>query len=134
MYALPVNKRRRLHGRAYRAQQSGHHEVCGLIIADRGRALDLVFIPNDASRPGSWELSTQKVANVRRALRGSTRRVVGTFHSHPVGYAKPGRSDMQRAPLNSLMLVYDVCGRDAQLWLCCRATAEASPVNPCYEG
>ena len=43
-------------------------------------------------------------------------KVLGTFHSHPIGEAIPGPRDIQTARSGSLMLIYDVCGRQARLW------------------
>jgi proteasome lid subunit RPN8/RPN11 len=44
------------------------------------------------------------------------KRVLGTFHSHPISEAIPGRGDLARTALNSLCLIYDVCGRKPRLW------------------
>ena len=42
--------------------------------------------------------------------------IVGTFHSHPIGTAYPGYSDLSHAVDNSLMLIFDVTKNHAQLW------------------
>jgi len=44
--------------------------------------------------------------------------LMGSFHSHPIGYAKPGKGDLQYAIRSNVkfLLIYDVCGRDAKLW------------------
>ena len=42
--------------------------------------------------------------------------VVGTFHSHPLGVAEPGQSDIDHAVDDSLMFVFDCLGRVGRLW------------------
>jgi proteasome lid subunit RPN8/RPN11 len=51
---------------------------------------------------------------VRARARGG--RVVGVFHSHPISEALPSARDVAESPVNSLMLIYDVCGRETKLW------------------
>ena len=71
---------------------------------------------NMSTRLGHFELDRAEYKEVGAAALSSGKRVLGTFHSHPIGYAVPGPSDLRRAKLNSLMLVYDVCGRQEALW------------------
>jgi hypothetical protein len=42
--------------------------------------------------------------------------VIGTFHSHPVGTASPGPSDIARALDDSLMFIFDCTDGEGQLW------------------
>ncbi len=115
-FRLPFAERRRLHRRALRRQRLDQGEVCGLLVADRTRALRLVFIPNTADRPGAYSMRDADVQDARRRARQGGGRLVGFFHSHPVSSAVLSQSDMAESPTNVLHLVYDVCGREARLY------------------
>jgi proteasome lid subunit RPN8/RPN11 len=71
---------------------------------------------NYSSKPSHYEVDLDELREVRREMKAHGIRVVGTFHSHPVSYARPGPGDCRSAPLNSLMLVYDVVARSGALW------------------
>jgi proteasome lid subunit RPN8/RPN11 len=115
-FRLRYSERRRLHDRAYRAQQAGHHEVAGALVADRRMRLTLVFLPNGSKRPYYFEIRGSDLSALRKRLVGTGRKVVGAFHSHPVGLARLSPGDISGVPVRSLELVYDVCGRTATLW------------------
>jgi len=115
-YYLPFRERRRLHRRAYYAQQRDQFEVCGVLLANAERQLQLHFLPNRSDKPGAWVLHRSDVASVRRAVIGTGWRVVGTFHSHPISEAVPGPQDFASIRARQLQLIYDVCGRQARLW------------------
>jgi hypothetical protein len=51
-----------------------------------------------------------------RGLRREGKRILGQFHSHPVGYATLRGSDRRRATNRRLELIYDVCAREARIW------------------
>lgn len=115
-WVLPYREFRRLHERAYRAQQRDHSEVVGVLVSRTRRRLGLSFLKNHSGCPGHFEVSIAAVAAERRRARARGARVVGVFHSHPVSPARLGIRDRRAAMLNSLQLVYDVCGLDARLW------------------
>jgi proteasome lid subunit RPN8/RPN11 len=115
-WVLPYREFRRLHDRAYRAQQRNQLEVVGVLLARSRRRLGLSFLRNHSDRPGHFEFEASEVASARREARSRRTRVVGFFHSHPVSPATLGPTDRRGAVLNSLQLVYDVCGLDARLW------------------
>jgi proteasome lid subunit RPN8/RPN11 len=117
-YVLPYAEFRRLHRRAYAAQQRDHEEVCGMLAASPGRSarLALTFLPNHSQRKGSFLLSLPEFKTARREAAASGLRPVGLFHSHPVGFPELGPRDKTNTPLNTLHLVYDVCGREPTLW------------------
>lgn len=116
MWILPYREFRRLHGRAYRAQQRDHSEVAGLLIRGTRARLALAFLPNHAERQGSFLLNAGEVGRARRKAKAHGKRVIGVFHSHPVSPPTLGPGDRRGAALNSLQLIYDVCGREARLW------------------
>jgi len=115
-YILPFTERRRLHDRAYRAQQRDHSEVCGALLANANQVLRLHFMTNHAGSPAAWLLSRRDLLALRRDAAATEWRVVGTFHSHPISEAIPGSSDFDSLPVRQLQLIYDVCGRRARLW------------------
>ena len=115
-FFLPFKERRRLHDRAYRAQQRDQSEVCGAIVADRGGRIHLRFLENTGDRPGHFEMRTRDLKALRKEVAGTQQRVVGVFHSHVVSKAVLGSGDLHGVPVRYLQLVYDVCGRTVRLW------------------
>jgi proteasome lid subunit RPN8/RPN11 len=115
-FLLPFNERRRLHDRAFRAQQKNHLEVCGAVVADRQGHLRLIFLENTAEVSYQFSVRRRDLTAVRKGLRGSGERFIGTFHSHPVGLATPSPRDRKLCGLRTYLLIYDVCGREAKLW------------------
>jgi proteasome lid subunit RPN8/RPN11 len=43
-------------------------------------------------------------------------RMAGTFHSHPIGLARPTASDLRIGAIGQLQLIFDVWFREARLW------------------
>jgi len=106
----------RLHGRAYRAQQKDQSEVCGAVVLDEVGRLKLNFVKNSSPRPGAFLISIEDCTAAEQHAREAGFRIGGWFHSHPVSDPTPSPKDIKSAPINSLMLIYDVCGRTAQFW------------------
>src|SRR6266446_3722053 len=104
MLIFPLKYRRQLHRRAYKAQQSGHREVCGVFSLHNNK-IKLHFLKNLTSKPYKWEICESE-------LKGKA----GTFHSHPIGDTALSDGDLRDTKTNELMLIYDVCGREAKLW------------------
>ena len=115
-FHIQISEFRRLHGRAYRAQQKNHFEVTGVLILNGTSQLSLKFLPNQENTPGKFSLNPIDVQGARREARKEGKKIVGFFHSHPVSEAIPGPNDRKNAPLNSLQMIYDVCGREARIW------------------
>jgi proteasome lid subunit RPN8/RPN11 len=115
-YVLPRMERMKLHRRALRAQRIDQGEVCGVLVRDSKYRLGLHFLQNRSTEPGRFEISGLDLAAVRKDAQPSGNEVVGTFHSHPISPAVPSRGDLRDARLNSLLLIYDVCGREIRLW------------------
>jgi proteasome lid subunit RPN8/RPN11 len=119
-WILPYREFRRLHSRAYRAQQRDQSEVVGVLLSGAKRRLMLSFLKNHSDRSGHFVVEMADIALERRRARSRRLRFVGLFHSHPVSEATLGPGDCRAATLNWLQLVYDVCGREARLWRVCR--------------
>jgi proteasome lid subunit RPN8/RPN11 len=128
-YTLTYRDKRRLHDRAFRAQQNDHFEVCGVLMANKRKQLSLHFVKNHSKVPYHNEMYWSQIDEVKKVH--SKKRFVGLFHSHPVGYAVPGKSDLRGHPLNHLELIYDVCAREAKLWRIVKRgrTRKALPVS-----
>ena len=115
-YILLPEQRNDLHRRALRAQRLEQGEVCGVLVTDSKCRLGLLFLENRNASPGRFEIRSSDLKAAHEAAQAMGKKTVGTFHSHPVSEAVPGRGDLSRAKLNSLMLIYDVCGREVHLW------------------
>lgn len=90
-------------------------EVCGLILAN-GSFFELVLMRNKSKRGGGFAFYYKDVRAIQGIARMCDHETVGTFHSHPVGLATPGPSDISNALNDSLLLIFDVVGKCAQLW------------------
>jgi proteasome lid subunit RPN8/RPN11 len=90
-------------------------EICGLII-DTGCHLSLVPTRNVSPRVGSFVLSRQDVRRIVAATEVLGQEIAGTFHSHPLGVAMPGKSDIKSAVDDSLMFIFDCNGKEGRLW------------------
>jgi proteasome lid subunit RPN8/RPN11 len=116
MYFIRKSDLRRLRALALTAQIRGQQEVGGLLAGTRLRQLELWFLTNRSSRAGRFRMERAEYLRARREIRELGKRPIGTFHSHPISEAIPGKSDLAGSALNSLCLIYDVCGRTAKLW------------------
>jgi proteasome lid subunit RPN8/RPN11 len=101
---------------ALRAQKFGQQEVGGIVAANDTAQLELWFLTNQSTRAGSFRITRTDYLAARRTVRLRGKYALGTFHSHPISEAIPGKTDIDLAALNSLCLIYDVCGREARLW------------------
>ena len=126
-FILTFNELRRLHGRAWCAQQAGHSEVVGLLATTRRRprTLRFVFMRNSTDAPGCWKLPTDDMACERQRLRKRGWQTIGLFHSHPLTYAVLGPRDCRSTPTGWVHLVYDVSARERGCIGCARNVSGA---------
>ena len=87
-----------------------------MLASDENGLLELRYLPNRSQRACRFTFAKADYSRAREAIRQKGKRVLGTFHSHPISEAIPGRGDLARTALNSFCLIYDVCGRKARLW------------------
>src|SRR5207249_12263339 len=80
-------------------------EICGLLI-DTGAHLLFIQTRNASARAGSFVFSHPEVRRIVGATKVFGQKVVGTFHSHPVGLPIPGQSDIRHAVEDSLMFIF----------------------------
>ena len=92
-----------------------HREVCGLLI-DNGYFLQTRETRNISKRDGSFEFDMREINSLAKAAEKLNLEVVGTFHSHPVWFAEPGKADIKAAADDSLALIIDAMDRDVRLW------------------
>lgn len=98
------------------AAASPDREVCGLLLGD-GRTIDAAMpTANVAANPAdSFEIDPAIHFAALRAARRHGPSVMGNFHSHPAGPARPSSRD-QAAALDPGQLWLIVAGDDATLW------------------
>ena len=116
MHAFLKSEFRRFLREAVRvSRQVSGTEICGLLI-DTGVHLSFIQTRNASARAGSFAFSPPEVRRIEAATKVLGYKVVGTFHSHPVGFPIPGKSDICHAVDDDLMFLFDCIGRDGQLW------------------
>jgi proteasome lid subunit RPN8/RPN11 len=114
-YIISASHLDKLIKRAVAAAKTDGGEIAGLIV-DNGYCLDLIGCKNKSRRGGGFAFYYQEVRRIVNAAKTLNYEAVGTFHSHPVGLAEPGDSDIANAPDDSLMLIIDCTNRGARLW------------------
>lgn len=127
-YTIRSRDLRLLRARALRAQRD-HSEVCGALLEDGAGNLRLVFMENRAGGPQEWLLKASDLDVVRNAARQDGLKLVGTFHSHPVGFATPSEADLLSCSARDIQLIFDVCARHAKLWRVKRTSKRRAPVE-----
>lgn len=105
-----------LHKRAYRAQQGGHREVCGIVTVNANGELRLWFLENRSDKPYEYALDLNDIADVQKKAETLGEQAIASFHSHPLTEARPGQGDIERGFFNGMELIYDVCAREAKVW------------------
>ena len=77
------------------------HECCGLLVGEGAAEVsvtDVIHTANIAADPAqAFAVDPQAQFDVLRSLRGTARRVVGHYHSHPHGPAQPSPRDFAMA-------------------------------------
>jgi len=98
-YILRMPDLQKLHFSAVRAQRRGQKEVCGVLASDENGRLELRFLTNRSRRAGRFTIARADYLQAREAIRRMGKRVLGTFHSHPISEAIPRRGDLARTTL-----------------------------------
>lgn len=74
------------------------HECCGILLAEGCSIVDIIPARNVHPAPLTrFEIDPQTLIDAHRLVRGSRRRVIGYYHSHPSGPARPSRTDEAQA-------------------------------------
>lgn len=116
--SFQISKRdlRRLRDRSIRAQARDQSEVCGILLLDGDGRLHLVFLQNRSTSASHFEMAKADIREERLRASAANLQFIGTFHSHPVGFAGPGTGDLSFRDAGQFQLIYDVCARRARLW------------------
>jgi proteasome lid subunit RPN8/RPN11 len=77
------------------AREEAPRECCGLLIGEGTFIDESVRIRNVDARPTRYQLDPAEQIATNRRLRGTARRVIGCYHSHP--HSPPFPSDTDRA-------------------------------------
>ena len=74
------------------------HEACGLLLGKGARITEARPAGNAAPDPARhFEIDPQALIDAHRAERGGGPRVIGYYHSHPMGPAEPSATDRAQA-------------------------------------
>lgn len=86
--------------------EAAHDEACGLLLGEGSHIKTVVPVANVAADPARhFEIDPAALIAAHRAARdGSGAQVLGYFHSHPNGLARPSATDLQCA------------ARDGRIW------------------
>jgi proteasome lid subunit RPN8/RPN11 len=79
------------------ARREAPNECCGLLVGSPGRIDESIAATNLAASASRFLLDPSEHIAINRRLRGSTREVVGTYHSHPRSPAVPSPTDVAEA-------------------------------------
>jgi [CysO sulfur-carrier protein]-S-L-cysteine hydrolase len=85
---------------AAHAREEAPNECCGLLVGtgDLDNLItDVVRCRNVEASPVRYQLDPAQHIAANRALRGTGRRVVGAYHSHPRSPADPSETDVRQA-------------------------------------
>jgi proteasome lid subunit RPN8/RPN11 len=73
------------------------NEACGLLVGRNGQASRFIPTENTLRSETEYEIDPAFLAATFRLLRDSGEELVGIFHSHPKGPARPSNRDLERA-------------------------------------
>ncbi|GAK34203.1 cysO-cysteine peptidase [alpha proteobacterium Q-1] len=79
------------------ARAAAPAECCGLLIGVGRRVTRAVASANKAVEPNRFELDAGVHLRWQRDLRGRDEQIIGIYHSHPGGLARPSSTDLAAA-------------------------------------
>lgn len=79
------------------AREAAPRECCGLLVGDGATIDECIRSPNLDTDPDRYRLDPEVHIAANRRLRGTHRRVVGVYHSHPHSAAIPSHTDYLEA-------------------------------------
>ncbi|HYN07910.1 MAG TPA: M67 family metallopeptidase [Vicinamibacterales bacterium] len=88
-----------LAGIVHHARRDRPRECCGLLVGRRGLVLAAVATRNVAKGQSRYQIDDAAHIELRRILRACSPRleIVGVYHSHPAGPARPSGTDIAQA-------------------------------------
>ena len=105
---------------AKEAHAAAPRECCGLLVGtEQGETFRVLYLRstrNVAVEPDRFEIDPAPQIALMRALRGTGRRIIGCYHSHPDGTVEPSPIDLASSfERGFVWLIAGVSGRKAQL-------------------
>jgi len=96
---MPLRISRKHHNELLeRALAAGNQECCGLLLGRDDRLFELVPCANVAKNPERhFELDPVELLSRHKAARDGGMPIIGYYHSHPNGLARPSATDMAQA-------------------------------------
>ena len=79
------------------AQQESPNECCGLLLGTQDLIDEAVPTRNVLAHPSRYQIDPEEHIAINRRLRGTTRSVIGAYHSHPRTEAIPSPRDVIEA-------------------------------------
>jgi proteasome lid subunit RPN8/RPN11 len=109
---------------------SARDEVCGLLLGEGDDVTRLLPCRNVAADPAvRFEIDPAALIAAHRAARGGGERILGHYHSHPSGVARPSPRDAaDAAPDGSIWLI--VAGEAVTAWRAVADGAEHGRFDP----
>ncbi len=105
----------RLIRRARKMARDNGKEIAGLLIYN-GHYMEALETRNTYRKGGHFRFDERQIKAIEKAVGKLDHEIVGTFHSHPYYFAKPGDTDIRWAVDDELMLIIDCTESEAQLW------------------
>jgi proteasome lid subunit RPN8/RPN11 len=93
-------------------------ECCGLLVGWNGSILEAVPMTNIAASPTRFRVDDREHIALRRILRQRVplQQIVGVYHSHPAGPARPSETDVAEAYYPDwLYVIVGLAGERAQV-------------------
>lgn len=112
------------------AAASPDAECCGLLFGTRGRIIDAVSCRNVAADPARrFEIDPAALIAAHRAARDGGPTIIGHYHSHPGGTARPSVEDAAQSAADGAYWL--IIARDqATLWRAVASGREAGRFDP----
>lgn len=80
------------------ALAAGNRECCGLLLGRDDRLFEVVSCANVVDNPEqNFELDPMELLSRHKAVRRGGEPIIGYFHSHPNGLARPSETDVAQA-------------------------------------
>ena len=87
------------------ARTAAPRECCGFLVGRGSRIDECVPTANVDPDPSRYQIDPASHIELNRRLRGSSRSILGVYHSHPRGGAAPSPSDVAEAAYREFVYV-----------------------------
>ncbi len=101
--------------RARQVARDDDNEIAGLLIHN-GHFIEVLETKSIREKGGHFCFDEKQIKAIKKVVKELGHEIVGTFHSHPAYFAKPGKVDVENAVDDSLMLIVDCMDGKTQLW------------------